>query len=160
MCRHTVYWLCLWAGTGFASPGILTVCGLSPLNDAGVHQKNHSDSASPPPHTMVCVRRLATTDQKNTHILSVCFGEFAQIEHVFITCTQIQTQSTTCPWDPFGLLPATTPPKATTSLTFASVCTLYKRTHTVCSLLSVKLIVLLCRLVACSLSLLCSFPLG
>lgn len=61
---------------------------------------------------------------------------------------------------PPGPLPATTPPKMTATLSFASVWTLYKWTHTSCTLLSVKLIILLHKPVVFPVSLLYGFPLG
>lgn len=89
---------------------------------------------------MVFVHRSATIDQKeclfkgNFFIelyktpterrtdISVHMGEFTQREHVLVASTQIKTE-----WDPHPRpsmvpCPATTPQKATTVLTFASVC--------------------------------------
>ena len=82
------------------------------------------------------------------------------IEHVLVTCTQIKTKRMTTPETLLGPLPATTPPKVTTTLSLASVWTLYKWTHTVRTPLSVKLIILLCRPVVFLFSPPCRFPLG
>lgn len=140
----SVYTPCSWAGMGVTHHGIPTAWhvpgthGFSLLNDVGMHdEKNQSDSQAP---AVVFVHRWATGDpeecslfkgnflltcikrlRKSTQIISIHIGELAEA-----TCpgNLYPDEDTWChqPLRPsFVPLPATTAPKVTTALTFASV---------------------------------------
>lgn len=117
-----IYTPCLWARMGLAHHGIPTVRNVPgalrlPLNERACVVRKirvtshaltvdfvHRSAAVDPEECsllkgnflMTCIKHL----QKSTHIVSTHIGEFAQREHVLVTCTQINTHSVTTPVEP------------------------------------------------------------